>query len=434
MNSIVLTIVLTITVNISAQSYLVIDSSTETSAIFDQEDPRSYMSLLLWNQDYISYFDPVYMQPADLEMLTRKQRFELLKFIGQPGTVPLIDDDPESENFGNHLIVEMEGGIQSFVYEAPDTTYTDLKGISRIVLEYKDGDSPFIDRVTQVTFCKKYNEKYVPVLRFFDNAILKMDGFQFFSEVDTERLTGAKILREVSYWKQLEDSAKAAGDSDAINLDYFPRSGFSGWNGFDHLPKVFRESIEMVDLYQCVCDDSKRFPFDYWYGESLRENQDFLDVIFDDFDSITYSVFQDDLPLIELDPNSPNFGEVMLVEDSLGDFSFVYPAPEPFFKWVDFVPYKSYAIHSLVSMENGVRSVLEKLIFTAKDESGEHLVLVHDPTEYWRNLLINDLSPKENWNEWYKAYNSALQRGKKYSRDSEKDRKAMNVSDSFWYR
>lgn len=435
MNHFLFLIFLTFALNASAQNYIVVDADKNTSQIFNYDDPQSYVSLLLWNRNYIGYLDPVYMQEVDVQKLTKNQRSELIEFIGQPGTIPLIDDDPESENFGNYLLVTLEGGMQAFVYDAPDTMYTDLKGISRIILEYNEGDAPLVDRVTQVTFCKKYDEKYVPVLRFFDNSILKMKGFQFFSEVETENLVSDKKMPEASYWQQLEDSVRRAGENYSINLDYFPyTSVFSLWTGLDHVPDSYKESNEMNDIYHNVYDDLERFTFDYWYGESLLNNYNFLEVILHDFDSVSYGLYQDDMPLIETDPDSPNFGEVMLVEDSLGDFSFVYADPEPFFKWVDFAPYKSYSIYSIVSTENGLESVLEKLIFTTKDESGEHLVLVHDPTEYWRNLVRKDLAPHKDWNEWYKAYSSALQNGKKYSRDSEKDRKAMNVSESFWYR
>ena len=55
-----------------------------------------------------------------LELVGDKIFIQDRKMTGEPGTDPLIDEDPESPNFGEPLIVtDPETGMQSFVYDPP---------------------------------------------------------------------------------------------------------------------------------------------------------------------------------------------------------------------------------------------------------------------------------------------------------------------------
>lgn len=67
--------------------------------------------------------------------------------IGQPGTVPLIDEDPNSPNFGQNLIVtDPVTGQQSFVYDPPDTTWY----VSKDIVQYRLKEDWFFDKERSV--------------------------------------------------------------------------------------------------------------------------------------------------------------------------------------------------------------------------------------------------------------------------------------------
>jgi gliding motility associated protien GldN len=67
--------------------------------------------------------------------------------IGQPGTVPLIDEDPNSPNFGQNLIItDPVTGGQSFVYDPPDTTWRTSKDI----VQYRLKEDWFFDKERSV--------------------------------------------------------------------------------------------------------------------------------------------------------------------------------------------------------------------------------------------------------------------------------------------
>lgn len=67
--------------------------------------------------------------------------------IGQPGTTPLIDEDPNSPNFGENLIVvDPATGMESYVYDPPDTTWY----LSEDIVQYRLKEDWFFDKERSV--------------------------------------------------------------------------------------------------------------------------------------------------------------------------------------------------------------------------------------------------------------------------------------------
>ncbi len=434
MKNLLLAILLTISSLASSQNFLVIDSSEKTMDIFDYDDPRSFVSVLLWNYNYLSYFDKTGIQPTDLEQLTKEQRAELIPYVGPQSADPVVNNDRQSPGYGDYLIEEdPETGDLSFVYPPRDTVFVDLKGITRMVLEYEEGKEPLLGRITRVTLSKKYAREYVPVVQFEGNEILNLNGFQFFTEILPQDVTESKSSAEKSYWRQLEDSSKINSDDYYLDLDFFPMSSlFSLWTGMEVLPQCMLAADPREEPYYALYDDPNRFPFDFWYGESLFDRYDFLEELRADFDSLEYDEYQSDVPLLDYDPDSPNFGEYLTVTDSSGIVYFLYPAPEIDFHWVHFTPSKSYAIASLSLEEKGIDIVTEKRMFTRVDATGEHLVLIHDLEDYWRNLAGKEVLDADGWKAWYNSYLKALGKGKKFDGSEATHRQKMNMSASFW--
>ena len=66
--------------------------------------------------------------------------------VGQPGTVPKIDEDPNSPNFGYEIVITLPDGTQSFVYDPPDTTWY----LSQDIVQYRLKEDWFIDKERSV--------------------------------------------------------------------------------------------------------------------------------------------------------------------------------------------------------------------------------------------------------------------------------------------
>lgn len=66
--------------------------------------------------------------------------------VGQPGTTPRIDENPESPNFGEPLLDTMPDGSVSFVYDPPDTTWY----VSKDIVQYRLKEDWFFDKERSV--------------------------------------------------------------------------------------------------------------------------------------------------------------------------------------------------------------------------------------------------------------------------------------------
>ncbi|MEJ6755715.1 MAG: gliding motility protein GldN [Crocinitomicaceae bacterium] len=66
--------------------------------------------------------------------------------IGMPGTVKLIDEDPNSPNFQQELITIDAQGVKSYVYDPPDTTWT----MSEDIVQYRLKEDWFFDKQRSV--------------------------------------------------------------------------------------------------------------------------------------------------------------------------------------------------------------------------------------------------------------------------------------------
>ncbi|MEJ6600277.1 MAG: gliding motility protein GldN, partial [Crocinitomicaceae bacterium] len=66
--------------------------------------------------------------------------------IGMPGTVKLIDEDPNSPNFEQELITIDAQGLESYVYDPPDTTWT----MSEDIVQYRLKEDWFFDKQRSV--------------------------------------------------------------------------------------------------------------------------------------------------------------------------------------------------------------------------------------------------------------------------------------------
>jgi hypothetical protein len=435
MKKLLLLAVLFTCVSASAQNFMVIDASKKTKAIFDYDNPQSYVNVLLWNYNYIPYFNNYYMNENSLSELNNKQRSELFPYVENREEYRMYDEDSESPNFGEYLIeIDPETGLESYTYYPQDTSFIDLKGITRIIIEYKEGAGPLFERVESVIFCKIYNTAYVPVLEFYGNSILNLDGFHFSNAISEDQLLELTKTDSESYWSQIRNAVR---NKKGLNTGYaiFPTEDFFlGSIEYRHAPNKVKKVDEFLDLKYSSYDDSDRYPFDFWYRESLTENYKFLDTIINDFDSVEYVLTQSDIPLIDEDWNSETFGEGLITYDSLGYWHYVYPDPEVLFGWVEFTPDGAYAVSSIVDDGSGFYVELEQLMFTKQIDGVEHIVFSQTVDVDWGNLVGKEIIHEREWESWNEEFMSTLEKGKKTDGSKLKNRAKMNMIDSFWYR
>lgn len=417
-----------------AQNYFVIDASAKTAAIFDQEDPKSYMSLLMQNCNYLGFFEKEGINEKDLQTLTNEQRVTLTPYIGRAGDIPLIDMDPRSETFGEELIVyDSLSGAYSYVYPAPDTMYTDLVGVSRILLKYWEGSGPLIDRVSEVVFCKKYADSYVAVLKVAGNSILSLDGFQYMEKLSSSLKESLISESPNGYWQQCKDSALVQGEKYYLDLHYFQMtSTFPIWTGYDRLPEEVSENSDADWRNYAQFDDLDPLPFDFMYGDSLYNNHEFLSVLLNDFDSVSYVQIDHGEPLIEEDPDLPDFGEFKIVLNESGEYEFLYPAPDVYFRWVEYRPSNCYAISSFVAEGSGMKMQLEKLVFTKNAGAEDHVVSVHNTNKYWQELAGDEVTRQKQWKKRYAEIQKGFTKGKKMNMINVKHLEELNMSPHFW--
>ncbi len=94
--------------------------------------------------------------------------------IGQPGTVPLIDEDPNSPNFGENIIItDPVTGAQTFKYDPPDTTWY----VSEDIVQYRLKEDWFFDKERSVLdVLQEMFWLYFPHCRFvFNNYFVYND-------------------------------------------------------------------------------------------------------------------------------------------------------------------------------------------------------------------------------------------------------------------
>lgn len=419
------------------QKITVIDKSKKTAVLFDEENPHSYLSLLnFWrNTQYLGYFEFEGISNQDMGKLTPEQRSSLKKFLGEQSNVPLIDEDINSPTYGEPIIEYDEATDQySFVYPPVDTTYTDFNGISRIVLEYGSNDGVETEIIKSVTFCKKYNGDFVPVFKTSYSSILSVNGFQYMSKVPD---TGADILNDsenkMSFWNLFRDSVSRVSDVYYLDYKWLPSPPYVEWiDQYDHRPDAVEDNREAdgFSLIYPMDNGAPSLPFDYKLYDLVGGYSSNPEKIEHLFDTVLYEVFENDVPIIDSDPDSPNFGEYLIVTDSLGQLNLLYPPADTIIYWLEFQPIY-FVMNSLVE-ENGIlKSVPERLLMVLSDADGVHLAGSMYLAPFWRDLVQPNLVDFD-WQNWKKSFDKAMTKGKNYNLSDPKQKSKFDMSARYW--
>ena len=211
-----------------------------------------------------------------------------------------------------------------------------------------------------MTFYKRYDQAYVKVLGVNAKDVLKMERFDFVRELDpslNEQLVD--VNNPSSLWNTARDASlnfmKGPTNRSFSNRmykhEFFPRRYTS-----------FRHTIPSI-----------------YYSEDLSEklylDSNFRPKLHSLFEKVHYNYSYGTTPLMNEDPNSAGFGELLIVRDEGGLEHYVYDDPEAEYFWIDYSNAKIYAEEEYELETDGTSvSKVNDLYFTTEIDGVRQVV------------------------------------------------------------
>lgn len=394
-----------------AQERVEIIRNESTAFFFDESDPYSLVSLLQLNSSFLSDYDLEGINPEDFKKLTATEKEACSKFVGPPGQLPLIDEDPNSPNFGYEIVrVDPETGFEEFVYPAPDTLYTSFKGINKIYLELREGEGEPFDRISKIDFYKSYSTGTLKVLSLTITDIKWLQDINYVSRLDKD--LEAKITKgNPSFWSVLRDTCVARMDWYKEHSENGIFRGFGSNDATSFFPVTFYGSTTFIEYSESDPEDEAEHYYMY------EDPDDFLplskklcqrfkeepatakEVLLERF-SVVHSIqTQRPDPLFEEDPDSPYFGDYK-IEIVDGKEQFVYPDPETEVFFIEYDPVVYVDQYIEIDSTGKYWVVPEGLIFCDASGSGKPEIINYfkfefDDTYVYRSFFKGYLPPME---------------------------------------
>lgn len=368
-----------------AQEVIVIDKNEQNKDIFNYNDPYSLVSLVKFN-----WIEEI--TPMDSNSVTHLKEIGMLESVYSFEEVyspsPLLDEDPDSPNFGEPLTyLDPETGYITFVYPPPPISYYDVDGITRILIFKGEVQNPVTreryEGIKEIGFAKKYgiDEKYTITMKIPFSYLMRMDGFKALVNLPEEvKDELADLTNERSLFNQIKKDRFAkrrhkvvfepdTATKDVIKMEYFDPSFQIMSHGFSRFRLPTNSWGEKSKGYNPQGKATKhcfQLPFTSFNEKILADN-------FEVIDTTVYGRS----PLLDEDPSSPNFGEPLTEEDENGNLTFVYPK-ESYTYYVDFEPKSAYVLldFNYVDTQNkrNFGILPEQLLLTGAYEDKEHLI------------------------------------------------------------
>jgi hypothetical protein len=420
---ITLSLCLASTNTLISQNQFTIENSAENTAVFDTDNPDSFMSFLKFNSLLIGRFDTKGMDIDSYSGLSSNDQKSISVFVSWPGRTPLTYHDPYLPNYGENIIMIDENGFEGYVYEAPDTIWTDFDNLSKITFEYSDGEGDIWNRIDRVKFWKNYSGKQYQVLSLTGERFLSFDGFSYtypLEAVLNQKLTNS--LDSNSLWSVSRERALAnfklvklgntAKKDKKHEMHILPSKSmalgfFNSSNGPSHLDET------KWNGGFCISDGlgylANQKPFSLNFGFDIFEDTSAREVNHNLFTEVYMRYFDNRYPLFNEDLSSPNFGEHLFRINEKGEEEKVYRDPIPEYYWLDYSGAQIFASQTFYNdEEEGVaKPRLEDLFFT-KDIKGKNEVISHIKyTEVLDIYFESYTSPKLQDFKWYTIFRSA---------------------------
>jgi hypothetical protein len=391
---------------------IIIDRNEKNKALFDSNDPLSLMGLLANNE----LRQVKFMSPPTADRIRKAGN----KLLSVPVPVeedcffmymnPLIDEDPESPDFGEPLErIDPNTGYAEYIYPEIDSFFYDVQDISRIIV-FKDTVTNAVTGekyigIDRLGFAKKYpgEKKYDVVFTLDYQELVKMDGYKALVRLSDMEKTW--LLDSLQFLSELEMRAN-------YEVDYLVSQGDNP-SGLNNLPCWMM--VERADIWFHDFIDGARFrqaregfiPESPW-GKRSKEfllsaskhvNNDLpfntlsATEIRDNFKCQVLDL-QTDYEVYDDDPTSERFGMPLLKEIN-GKMEKVYQIDSNLI-WVDFRPTNVYALldfnHNM-RRNHGRNTILPEILFFTTNKLGlnkESSIISFRYNERDQLLLLSD--------------------------------------------
>lgn len=424
-----------------SQSIVVIDKNKVTESLFDDTKPLSFISMLKSGLYNLGSFVLEGMDDALLNSLSKEEKDETLKFA------PMFQDYEIDENGEQLTVFNSETGMYDFVFIPPDTTYASLDNIERIVFNIGDGNLLKVSRIESVEFWKRYGGKLYKVLSL-DPTILELQGFKTIRPVqDDIQSQWLDKMDPKSLWNQMREASlkvKSNFDEGIVDIeekgfvmDFFPYNpdfpfdAYSGGTPVLVEDQIINESNYLVVLNQ---DFNTNLPFQFSYGDSLSSQLNYHEKLKREFDELNFIQLDSEYPLIDMDPDSPNFLNELMIENSEGIMEYVYPDPVIVYVWCDYNDIQLYAVEEFVfdGRTDEMRTKIVGLCLAKKSMNGKPEIVSSTKVEGQIASFFEDYpSDKLDELDWNIIFKEELEKkANGYDLTNTKDVKRLNKRNS----
>lgn len=375
---------------VASQQAILIDRNEKTESIFDENDPYSLISILKLNANYLGNYELSGIHKEDLSVLTSAERANLYGFSGPQSDIPMIDNDPNSENFGeNKIVIDEVTGSMCFIYPNPDSIFIDLTNISRIRIGWSEGEGDLAGQFELIELWKLYGEHWIRVFGANANDILKFEGFSMLKPVDAvleSELCNASdptsmwsVMRANSLERMEASDAQRKQEKirvhDSNYMQTFLPSKWD-WTSAIAIPhfRQMNKEINRSSPWRSEIEDGINDPLSMSLGDSLVLDSLNRGSIFAHFEKAHFIYVQDPNPLMDYNLESARYGQLMLREIN-GQYYKLYEPSEICIYWMDYTP--DLFIRHVVSYDstNNCKAVRSALFFSSANPTGKPYVV-----------------------------------------------------------
>lgn len=402
-----------------SQTIVVIDKNKDTAPLFDDVEPLSLISMLKSGLYHLGNFDLIGMNDSLVNTLTIQEKSKILKFA------QMYHDYEYDENGEQRTVFNQETGMYDYVFIPPDTIYASLDNIERIVLNLSGGGLSKIHYIESIEFWKKYGGKLHKVLSL-NPAILDLQGFKTIRPV-AEEIQSFWLNKDdpKSLWNQMKEaSLKVKRDYEAgvlseeneFLMEFFPyHSDFPFDAYIGGAPRLVEEQVNSELNYLVVLnqDFNAKLPFQFSYGDSLNFQLDYNKKLESKFEEVVSISLISDEPILDMDPDSPNYLSELIIAQPDGTMEFVFPDPIIIYLWCDYNDIELFAVEEFVFDGNTdeMRTKIVGLCFTEKSTTGKPEIISYIQTDgKYSSFFENYPSEKLNELEWNKIFKKEIEK------------------------
>lgn len=370
-----------------SQQKVTIRKNKKNAALFDEVSPTSMLSLMKNSFENLGYFHLEGMDETLIASLSSHEKSKLIAFSTNDLT-PLYNE------YGEEMVeYDSVSGSYVLLYAYPDTIYASLDQIEQLVIHVKAGKGSIFGRMERIEFWRKYNGELHRTLSV-DADILKFKGFKYVEPVDegiaqkwTDSLGGNSLWMQMR--KAAMETADRRGSIDEVDdqhdfwMSFFPTHYDFSFFYFitSSLEKMEKALDEEAQLYVRNFYKTDFLPFAFNYGDTLSIDTNMRIPLEQKFTSISSYWNIPTEPIIDGDPDSPNFMEPLIQINDDGTMEFVYEDPILNYVWLEYEPLRFYAVKEISEeeMDQGPVSRIVGLICTQEQANEKPELVSYSP-------------------------------------------------------